>query len=173
MECLWRSSNITKTKVPGKYYALHKWIWLSLLRRWSLFLGRCLCQDPQPCPAEGLPAVCSLGRTQQHPPRTEADWWLPQCQRAAPTGLPEWPSVVRALGHRSSHQPCTLPRVFPPRRTFSLFSQLFGHWPHIILKLFFMSLLPKDYETRQAGLAEGPTQLSQHLPFSLPPNLHA
>ena len=30
-----------------------------------------------------------LGRTQQHPPRTEADWWLPQCQRAAPTGLPE------------------------------------------------------------------------------------
>ena len=116
-----------------------------------------------------------LGCTQQPLPGTEADWWLPPCQRGAPAGLPEWPCVLWALGHRSSHQPCTLLRVFPPRRTFSLFSQFFGHWPHIHpCNFFYVSSPQRIMEQGQANLAESPRtgfpNIFSFLPTSF--NLH-
>lgn len=176
MECLWRSSNITKTKVPGKYYALHKWIWLSLLRRWSPSLGRCLCQDPQPCPAEGLPAVCSLGAHTATPAQDRSRLVAAPVSEGSPDWA-AWVTLCRA-GPGTQVQPPTLhpPTCVPSTANlFLIFSTFWTLASHLSLKLFSCLFSPKDYETRAGRSSRRPhttfPNIFSFLPTSF--NLHA
>ena len=84
-------------------------------------------------------------------------------------GLPEWPYVCLGSGW-SSHQPCTFPHMFPPRGTFSLFPQFFGHWPHTRPSDCFMSILPKglwDKGRRPKHLLLSPRSLNLHISSQL------
>ena len=139
------------------------------------FPGRCCCQNPQLLSCRRPPGCLLAWGTHGDPrpgqkqtggcPRVRGDPRLGCLSDPAPCGLPEWPCIVRALGYRSGHRPCTLPRVFPPRRTFSLFSQFFGHWPHIHpLNFFYVSAPQRIMEQGQACLA------GQSSPFSPPPS---
>lgn len=57
------------------------------------------------------------------------------------------PMSVWALGHRSSHQPCTLPHMFPPQGTF-YFLKFLDIGLISALQTVLCLFSPKDYGTR-------------------------